>query len=515
MIREWMPGRGVAAQFLPYLLVLCGLGLLAWPTLEGVVSRWFKLDESYSHGFLLLAVSVFLIAQSVKRHPVASGFYPFWLVPLCLSLLGYWLGGLIRLQALQQLTLVPMLLSALAVLMGWRQVRWLIIPVGLLFLTVPVWDFLSWNLQLITVAVNKFLLGLLDIDFEVEGVFVYLIGVGTFEVAHGCSGLRYLLVGQALVLIYGEMYLSRLRSRVLLFCCGVAFALVANWIRVFVIIYMGYETNMQSSLIEDHDNFGWWVFAATLVPLYFIARRLEVRDGEYTSNASAETGSMSSKKAVGISLGAILVCVVVTYSALPEKRSPVSDHPENYSIDIQQRYAPVFGAQLAGWRPQIQNSDRTYTQTLFDRQRISSDGSIDEQFYLGIFTYEFQRHRAELIQYSNKLYDSSVWAPQQFYRVETDLSIPIQGITLENRLTGENIHVAYSYLVEGRWETDQWRAKLAQVLGFFSDRSDASLLIAAIRCGECAPRESLVNFVETTFPQSVSTINQEVAGLSD
>ena len=169
MIREWIPGRGVAAQFLPYLLVLCGLGLLAWPTIEGVVSRWFKLDESYSHGFLLLAVSVFLIAQSVKRHPVASGFYPFWLVPLCLSLLGYWLGGLIRLQALQQLTLVPMLLSALAVLMGWRQVRWLIVPVGLLFLTVPVWDFLSWNLQLITVAVNKFLLGLLDIDFEVEG----------------------------------------------------------------------------------------------------------------------------------------------------------------------------------------------------------------------------------------------------------------------------------------------------------------------------------------------------------
>ncbi|WP_417522057.1 exosortase/archaeosortase family protein [Marinobacter sp.] len=515
MNREGILGRGVVRQLLPYLVMLFGVGLLVLPTLEGVVSRWLKLDESYSHGFLLLAVSVFLTVQAVKRHPIVAGFYPFWLVPLCLCLLGYWLGGLIRLQALQQLTLVPMLLSALAVLMGWRQVRWLIIPVGLLFFTIPVWDFLSWNLQLITVAVNKFLLGLLDIDFEVEGVFVYLIGVGTFEVAHGCSGLRYLLVGQALVLIYGELYLSRVRSRVLLFCCGVAFALVANWIRVFVIIYMGYETNMQSSLIEDHDNFGWWVFAATLVPLYFIARRLELQDEKCQSNTSTETTFVQERKAVGVSLGVVLLCVGVTYAALPDKRSSVLDQPKSYGIDIQERYAPVFGAQLAGWRPQIQNPDWAYAQTLFDRQQISTDGSLDEQFYLGVFTYEFQRHRAELVQYTNRLYDTNLWVPEQFYKVPSKLNIPIQGITLKSLATGEKIHIAYSYMVEGRWETDQWRAKLAQVLGFFSERSDASLLIAAVRCGDCTPQESLLNFVETTFPQSVSSINQEVAGLSD
>lgn len=515
MNREGILGRGVVRPLLPYLIMLCGVGLLVLPTLEGVVSRWLKLDESYSHGFLLLAVSVFLIVQAVKRHSIVSGFYPFWLLPLCFCLLGYWLGGLIRLQALQQLTLVPMLLSALAVFMGWRQVRWLIIPVGLLFLTVPVWDFLSWNLQLITVAVNKFLLGLLDIDFQVEGVFVYLVGVGTFEVAHGCSGLRYLLVGQALVLIYGELYLSRIRSRVMLFLCGIGFALLANWIRVFVIIYMGYETNMQTGLIEDHDNFGWWVFAATLVPIYFIARRLEVRDDEYLSNTSGETTSVSTSKTVAMSLVAVLFCVAVTYSALPEKRTSVLDQPQSYSIDINQRYAPVFGAQLAGWRPQIQNPDWAYAQTLFDREKISTDGGLDEQFYLGVFTYKFQRHRAELIQYSNRLYDSSLWVPEQFFRVSSKLNIPIQGITLKSQATGEKIHIAYSYRVEGRWETDQWRAKVAQVLGFFSERSDASLLIAAVRCGDCAPQESLVNFVETTFPESISSISQEVAGISD
>src|SRR5690606_33172616 len=128
------------------------------------------------------------------------------------------------------------LLGVLAVLMGWRQVRYFIVPVGLLIFTVPVWDFLSWNLQVITVEINRLLLGLMDIEFRVEGVFVYLIGVGTFEVAHGCSGLRYLLVGQSLAVIYGELNLQRVRSRVIIFLAGVLLALVANWIRVFVII---------------------------------------------------------------------------------------------------------------------------------------------------------------------------------------------------------------------------------------------------------------------------------------
>ncbi len=174
-----------------------------------------------------------------------------------------------------------------------------------------------------------------DIDFEVEGVFVYLIGVGTFEVAHGCSGLRYLLVGgQALVLIYGELYLSRLRSRITLFCLGgVAFALLANWIRVFVIIYMGgYETNMQSGLIEDHENFGWWVFAGTLVPpLYFLARQLEKRDDQVVASQDNDEKQDHAKPAGKATVAVTVVALLgglVTWIALPDKRGNIAPEPE-------------------------------------------------------------------------------------------------------------------------------------------------------------------------------------------
>ena len=259
----------------PFLIVYGPLLVTLSPTLVGISSRWLKFDESYSHGFLLLAVSAYLVVRTARSLRPTPGFYPFWLIPFTLALLAYGLGGLLRVEALQHLMIVPLVLGALAVLLGWQQVKHFIAPIGLVFFAMPVWDFLAWTLQLITVEINRLLLGMFNIEFEVEGVFVYLIGVGAFEVAHGCSGLRYLLVGQSLALMYGELNLRTVRAKVILFLSGVFLALLANWIRVFVIIYMGYETNMQTSLIEDHDSFGWWVFAATLVPLFLLGRRLE------------------------------------------------------------------------------------------------------------------------------------------------------------------------------------------------------------------------------------------------
>src|SRR5690606_15988573 len=380
------------------------------------------------------------------------------------------------------------------------------------FLTIPVWDFLAWTLQVITVSVNKFLLGFFDIDFEVEGVFVYLIGVGTFEVAHGCSGLRYLLVGQALVLIYGELYLSRLRSRITLFCLGVAFALLANWIRVFVIIYMGYETNMQSGLIEDHDDFGWWVFAGTLVPLYFLARQLEKRDDLVgacqASDEKQDKVESAGKAAVAVAFVAILG--LVTWISLPDKRGNITSEPEGYVIDLSERYAPVFGAGLQGWRPKVLNPDRVYAQTLFDRLQARAGQGLGTTYYLGAFTYDYQRHRAELIQYSNRLYDREFWIPEGFFDVENSLNIPVQGVTLKHRVSGQRVHLGYSYFVQGQWETDQWRAKLAQVGGFFSGRDDASLLISAVACDGCEVAATLAEFIESTFPVILEQIDQEV-----
>lgn len=510
--------RGLIRAASPFLLVFGALFLLIWPTVEGIVSRWLRFDESYSHGFLLLLVSVFLIFRVLKQRALVPGFYPLWLMPFVLALLAYGMGDLLRVQALQHLMLVPLLLGALAILLGWKQVRFFIAPVGLLFFAMPVWDFLSWTLQVITVEINQLLLGLFDIEFEIEGVFVYLIGVGAFEIANGCSGLRYLLVGQSLSLIYGELNLRTLRARVILFATSVLLALFANWIRVFVIIYMGHETNMQSSLIEDHESFGWWVFAATLIPLFLVGRRLESmkaeRDSDQKVEATEPLASFSRTGAMRLKVGVVITALlpVLVWAALPSSDRDIK--PEPLALDLKlvgERYGPLFSTNLEGWRPRVQNPDWLYTQTLFDRRGAGDQSGPGESLFAAVYSYDYQREGAEVIQYSNRVYDRERWYPETFFTLSGPGKVPLKGLTLRQRFTDTRIHIVYTYYVEGFWETDNLRAKLAQVWGLMNSRSDASLIVFAVYCEDCDGKNRLSSLIDSVMEEVVIAVNKQVA----
>jgi exosortase len=505
--------RGFFRSIAPYLLSFGALALLVAPRLESVFSRWLKFDESYSHGFLLLAVSLFITAKKWKEQPPVAGFYPWWFLPFILALTAYMLGGILRVEALQELVLVPLILSVLAILVGWNQGHKFILPIGLLFFTMPFWDYISWPLQLITVAVNEFGLGLLEIDFRIEGIYVFLTGVGAFEVANGCSGLRYLLVGQSLALLYGELNLRTVRSRVILFIAAVGLSLLANWIRVFVIIYVGYETNMQSSLIEDHENFGWWVFAATLIPLFLLGRRLEKTSAEQAADA-AEPGIAQIPKTYGsryIGPALVLVPSLASFMALPSNQGDIREVPESYDLSLSgEKYAPVFSSGLEGWRPQIRNADRVFQQTLFERSSVGEGSEqMPKVFYASIYSYDFQRQGAEVVQYFNRNYDPDEWRVEDIFTLEGLESRMLSGITLQQRNSGRYIHITYGYYVESIWENDQLRAKLAQLAGFFNARSDGSQITFGVSCGNCDGAEALEPFVQHNLPKLLNTIDRE------
>jgi exosortase len=407
---------------------------------------------------------------------------------------------------------VPLFLGALAILLGWKQVKPFILPIGLVFFAMPMWDFLSWTLQLITVEINQLLLGLFDIEFEVEGVFVYLIGVGVFEVANGCSGLRYLLVGQSLSLMYGELNLRTVRARVILFLSGVFLALLANWIRVFVIIYMGYETNMQTSLIEDHDSFGWWVFAGTLVPLFLLGRRLESLPAEQVPVSTDEGRSSDAFNSRKVFFGALLTAAlpVVVWWALPGSGGSVADEAIKLEVKLEsENFGPLFTSGLAGWRPKVVNPDRVFSQTVFDRGSIEEGAGVDESLFVGVYSYDYQRESAEVIQYSNRLFDSGLWHTESFFSVDGLDDATLRGLELRHRVTNERIFLAYGYYVEGLWETDDLRAKLAQVRGFFNNRSDASLLVFGVTCDNCEGRETLQEWVRSSLDSAVTAVDDE------
>ena len=81
-------------------------------------------------------------------------------------------------------------------------------------------------------------------------------------------------------------------------------------------------------------------------------------------------------------------------------------------------------------------------------------------------------------------------------------------MTLRDRVTGEKIHLAYAYYVEGFWETDDLKAKLAQIRGFVDSRTDASWIIYGVACDECDGGKRLEELVSSTFTRVVGAIDQ-------
>lgn len=116
-------------------LLLAGL----WPALEVLGMRWLKFDQSYSHGFLVLAVSVVLTVRKWLKIRPSVGLYPIWLVPLLAAGMVYLVGTLLLMEALQQIALLPLLVGALLLIWGWDQTKAFFLPLGLLLFAIPVW----------------------------------------------------------------------------------------------------------------------------------------------------------------------------------------------------------------------------------------------------------------------------------------------------------------------------------------------------------------------------------------
>lgn len=491
-----MHGRHLNLWVVP-LCILIAFVIGCWTIVSSVVSRWFVFDESYSHGLLLAGVSVYLLVLAYRDRPPVPGMYPVWLIPFLLCVVVYVIGGLLLLEALQLIAIIPMLMAALAVVWGWRQLVPFIIPVGVLVFAVPFWDYLAWPLQILTVFVNDIWLGWLGIQFRVDGVFVYLTNIGAFEVAGGCSGLRYLLVGMSLSVIYGQLNYQLWRNRILLFVVSIAVGLLANWLRVFVIFEQGYATKMQSSLVHNHEFFGWILFGVMLIPLFWFANRLERGGSEQPAEAQA-TVALGSQLRFRVPVTIITILMLLspglTVSMLSASSTVPSELPSAPRLLSSNDWAPYYQRQAMGWKPVIKGADAIQNQLFFGRTDLVAGQSPKRLADVEIFTYLKQKPGKELVQDANRLYDMDLWS------VDRTSSLMVQGrnwslLSLKNRHSGQMVSVAFGYQVGGYWRDSALSAKLAQIPAALAGRHDAHLVVVALTCNGCDQRDEISRVV--------------------
>lgn len=451
---------------------------LYYPVASVLLGRWMRFDEAYSHGLVVLAMSLWFGVGVLRRHrfsvrPAATG-----LVLAAVTSLGIALSQAVSVQITQQMGLVFLVWAMILGLIGWRAAWHFLFPVGLLAFAIPFWDYLAYSLQRVTTVVSGVLLGLRDIRFRIEGdTFIHLEDVGIIEVANGCSGLRYLVIALLLAAVFSRLYLRRPGHWVAMVGIALFLALLTNWVRVSALVFIGYETVMQSPLLAQHELFGWILFAVALLPFFWFGNRLidrEVRagvgDGPGSASAPAGAGRALTRRTALAFPTVLTLAVVFPALYIGHVSGGVGD-----SVSIAGPTAPErlgdytrAGVHAAdSWGPVWRGMD--------DTVQAHYEGPGGNGVTLRAWYYQRQRPGHELIQYSNRLYDPQLWrrvgggaAPAGTAYVE-----------LENARTGALVGMRYGYRVAGHWTTSRALAKGYQLLGLLEGRTSAALVAAS------------------------------------
>jgi exosortase A len=230
-------------------------------------------DGTYSHAYLIPFITLYLYHQLQNDKLLIYRDHFSWVgfILFCGSCYGLFVAASAQLSVGYWLSSLAIIISAIIMLYryNWR----VIFPSAFLILIIPMWGPLVAILQNISVNAVNFMMGFTGIPTYVEGNFVS-IPAGTFEIAGGCSGLRYFIVSIAISSLFVFLNMKKARNIALFITIAIVGALITNWIRITLLIIIGDYTNMTSSLMADHNNFGWYIFAPFMVMLFIIGNYL-------------------------------------------------------------------------------------------------------------------------------------------------------------------------------------------------------------------------------------------------
>jgi exosortase A len=259
-------------------LVVLGFALF-WPTTASLLEQWEDtVSRTYTHGSLIIAITLWLLWRNgaawaqVELRPSLLAFAGVLALSI-VWLIAYRAGVRIAHQAL----LPAMIFGAFTACYGFAAARRNLLPFGFLYFAIPLWDALNPLLQSASTFAVRMLLRTAGIPAYFSGN-TFTLPAGSLEIAGGCSGLHFFIVGVAIAALYGELNRDSPRTRVMLVVLAALLAMLTNWIRIFIIAVAAHLTDMQHYLVrEEHYSFGWLMFVGTMTVFFLIVRRWPVQ----------------------------------------------------------------------------------------------------------------------------------------------------------------------------------------------------------------------------------------------
>ncbi len=398
-VDKWLPTITVRERLLVVYALSAAVALIYWPSSKALVEFWSDTaDLAGTHGFLVLLIALGLIARDRTRvavEPLRPSKRAFCAI-LLLSAAWLWFYTA-SIQDLHLLLLPLLLFASIVGVLGWRAARVLTFPVGFLYFAMPAWSVLVTPLQTLSIDVNSALIWLTGLPAYISGDVVQ-VPAGTLEIAGGCGGRHSFVVGLTLAALYGELAKDPLRWRLTWIGLMGLLALIANWVRIFVIVVAAVATDMQTFLVTvDHYWFGWGLFLLAFVGFLWIAGRLHGGANARTQGEGGVNGESSQVSWTS------LVAMLFSLSALPalgyatDSLRGVSD-----AIRIDWPAAPrgwqgPVPVTASEWQPLFRQAT-----VLSQQQYLDPRGQRVEVF---VVAYRVQHQDAKLLAYRNTLFE--------------------------------------------------------------------------------------------------------------
>lgn len=265
-------GGGLAA--VAVVLVIASLWVVGWywRTADDIVAIWLRSD-TFAHGLLVFPLFAWLLWRKRDRIAVMHPQPVVWLaLPATLFGFGWLLGELVSAAAVSHFFLMALLVTSYVAVLGWPIARVLAFPLAFLFFGVPVGDFLLPTLMKLTAEFTVVALRMSGVPVFQEGL-QFVVPNGNWSVVAACSGIRYLIASLMIGALYAYLTYTSLKRRLLFMLVALLVPIVANWLRAYMIVMIGYLSDNRLAAGVDHLVYGWVFFGVIILLMFWIGGR--------------------------------------------------------------------------------------------------------------------------------------------------------------------------------------------------------------------------------------------------
>jgi EpsI family protein len=377
---------------------------------------------------------------------------------------------------------------------GPQVTRTIAVPVGFLYFAMPAWNLLAWPLQSLTLWIVRVAAPVIGVPATVSGSLIALPDDMKFKVALVCSGAGFLAQGLAVAALLGELEQARVGRRLRLLGAMAMLAIVTNWLRVLVLVHVGYSTGMRHVLVTRHHLlFGYVLFVLTLVVFVWIA----ASQRSFSTPQAAPTALRSSAHGGGDYLWAAIALAAPPLAAVA--LAAASDRVSARALDLP--------AGRADWNGPLAAVDETWRPLfvgLHDEARGLYRDLSGHTVEVVVIGYSAQAQDRELVNEGNSLVGSGALTLLRSDRTE-GLGRPLhEDVTADTE--GHRSLIWSFYAIAGRpFVTPVW-AQLWYGLHAFGTPPYSALFAFRTSCAPscAAARAVLASFTQAMRPEALA-----------